>query len=450
MIMYGAVLGDMVGAPYEFDRGDKSKNFIMFNRNVHYTDDSVMTFAIADAILTVGIDSGEQSMKKSFVEKMQKWGNKYPDAGYGNRFIGWLRSYDPQPYNSWGNGSAMRVSSIGWLFDSIERTREVARWSAEVTHNHPEGIKGAEATAAAIYLARNGADKEEIKDYVVSNFDYDLSRTCNEIRPGYHHVESCMETVPEAITAFLEGKDFEDAIRTAVSLGGDCDTLTCITGGIAEAFYGIPKEMVWEVVKRLEDDMLSVLQRFNEQLGRDCEEPDREALPDQISFVIGDITTIQADAIVNAANNTLLGGGGVDGAIHRAAGPGLLEECITLNGCKTGQAKITKGYNLPARFVIHTVGPIYSGSDKDEKDLFDCYYNSLEVARENNLHSIAFPAISTGVYGYPKEDAAQISLKSIRTWFAKHEDYDMQVLIVSYSETDHEVYRKAAKFFLYS
>ena len=265
--MYGAILGDMVGAPYEFDRGSKSKDFEMFNPRVHFTDDSVMTFAIADAILKTGIDADEQTMKKSFVDCMQKWGNKYPNAGYGGRFSGWLRSCDPQPYNSWGNGSAMRVSPVGGLFDSMERTREVARWSAEVTHNHPEGVKGAEATAAAIFMARNGAGKAEIRDYVTANFGYDLSRTCDEIRPGYHHVESCMETVPEAIIAFLEGKDFEDAVRTAVSLGGDCDTLTCITGSIAEAFFGIPGEMVREVERRLDEEMLQVLERFREKIG---------------------------------------------------------------------------------------------------------------------------------------------------------------------------------------
>ena len=266
--MYGAILGDMVGAPYEFDRGNKSKDFEMFNRDVHFTDDSVMTFAIADAILKAGVDADEQTMKDSFAACMQKWGNKYPHAGYGGRFAGWLRSRDPQPYNSWGNGSAMRVSPVGWLFDTMERTREVAGWSAEVTHNHPEGVKGAEAVAAAIFMARTGSGKAEIRDYVIRNFGYNLSRTCDEIRPGYHHVESCMETVPEAITAFLEGNDFEGAIRTAVSLGGDCDTLTCITGSIAEAFFGIPAEMIQEVEKRLEDNMIKVLQRFNEKLGR--------------------------------------------------------------------------------------------------------------------------------------------------------------------------------------
>lgn len=160
----------------------------------------------------------------------------------------------------------MRVSSVGWLYDTIEETRRYAKLTAEVTHNHPEGIKGAEATASAIFLARNGASKDEIKAYIIQEFDYDLSRTCDEIRPTYHHVESCQETVPEAITAFLEGNDFEDVIRTAVSLGGDCDTLTCIAGAIAEAFYGVPEEMKEECRKRLPEDMIKVLDAFEQKM----------------------------------------------------------------------------------------------------------------------------------------------------------------------------------------
>lgn len=160
----------------------------------------------------------------------------------------------------------MRVSSVGWLFDTIEETRRYAKLTAEVTHNHPEGIKGAEATASAIFMARNGASKDEIRDYIIREFGYDLSRTCDQIRPTYHHVESCQETVPEAITAFLEGTDFEDVIRTAVSLGGDCDTLTCIAGAMAEAFYGIPDEMKEECRKRLPEDMLEVLDRFEQKM----------------------------------------------------------------------------------------------------------------------------------------------------------------------------------------
>ncbi len=266
--MFGAILGDMVGAPYEFDRGEKTKEFEFWNPRCQFTDDSVMTIAIADALIYAGTEATENEIKKAVIEAMQDWGHRYPNAGYGGRFRGWLKEKNPMPYKSWGNGSAMRVSAVGWLYDSMERTREVARWTAEVTHNHPEGIKGAEATASAIFLARNGADKDEIKHYVIDNFHYDLSRTCDEIRPSYHHVESCQETVPEAITAFLEGEDFEDVIRTAVSLGGDCDTLTCIAGGIAEAFYGIPMMMEAEVKLRLTDEMCRILDAFDELRGR--------------------------------------------------------------------------------------------------------------------------------------------------------------------------------------
>ncbi len=261
--MYGAILGDMIGAPYEFDRGNKTKDFPLFVRKSQFTDDSVMTIAVAEALLNMK-DGTQEEVRTAVIHSMQKWGRKYPNAGYGRKFYWWLRDDDPQPYNSWGNGSAMRVSSAGWLFDTLEKTRESARLTAEVTHNHPEGIKGAEATAAAVFMARTGSTKDEIKDYVIREFGYDLSRTCDEIRPGYHHVESCQQTVPEAVTAFLEGTDFEDVIRTAVSLGGDCDTLTCIAGGIGEAFYGVPEDMKEECRKRLPEDMLEVLDRFTE------------------------------------------------------------------------------------------------------------------------------------------------------------------------------------------
>ncbi len=260
--MLGAILGDMIGAPYEFDMGNKSKDFPLFSRYSCFTDDSVMTIAVAEALMnTMGED--DETIKKEVITSMQKWGRKYPNAGYGGMFRKWLRQSNPEPYGSFGNGSAMRVSSAGWLYDDIETTRKMAKLTAEVTHNHPEGIKGAEATASVIFLARNGKSKEEIKEYIIKEFGYDLSRTCDEIRPSYYHVETCQETVPEAITAFLEGKDFEDVVRTAVSLGGDCDTLTCIATGMAEAFYGIPNDIAENGRKRLESDMISVLDRFN-------------------------------------------------------------------------------------------------------------------------------------------------------------------------------------------
>ena len=259
--MYGAILGDIIGSPYEFDRGDKTKDFPLFNEDSTFTDDSVMTIAVADALLCEAKDP--ERIKTLLVYSMQRWGRKDPTAGYGGLFYRWLFTDDSQPYGSFGNGSAMRVSSVGWLYDSLEETREKARLTAEVTHNHPEGIKGAESVAAVIWLARNGKSKQEIREYVIKEFGYDLSRTCDEIRPGYHHVESCQQTVPEAITAFLEGESFEDVIRTAVSLGGDCDTLTCIAGSMAEAFYGVPEELKEECRKRITPDMKEVLDRFD-------------------------------------------------------------------------------------------------------------------------------------------------------------------------------------------
>ena len=260
--MYGAILGDMIGAPYEFDRGSKTKDFPLFCGCSQFTDDSVMTIAVAEALLDCRF-RGDDDIRAGLVGSMRKWGGKYPDAGYGGRFRRWLRAKDPEPYGSCGNGSAMRVSSAGWLFDTPEETRRMARLTAEVTHDHPEGIKGAEATASAIFLARTGRSKDGIRDYVVREFGYDLSRTCDEIRPTYCHNESCQKTVPEAITAFLEGTDLEDVIRTAVSLGGDCDTLACIAGSIAEAFYGVPERLKDECRSRLPKDMLDILCRFD-------------------------------------------------------------------------------------------------------------------------------------------------------------------------------------------
>lgn len=263
--MYGAILGDIIGSPYEFDRGSKTKNFPFFDRGASFTDDSVMTIAVAEALMKacdLGVIDDEQKTKDLIIDAMHDWGHRYPDAGYGGRFYYWLADNDREPYNSCGNGSAMRVAAAGWMFDDMETTRKVARWTSEVTHNHPEGVKGAEATAAAIFMARNGSKKEEVKDYIISEFGYDLSRTCDEIRPGYYHVETCQETVPEAITAFLEGYDFEDVIRTAVSLGGDCDTLTCIAGSIAEAFYGVPDQLKRECESRLTEDLLVVLKAW--------------------------------------------------------------------------------------------------------------------------------------------------------------------------------------------
>lgn len=265
--MYGAISGDMIGAPYEFDRGDKTKDFPLFSRYSQFTDDTVMTIAVAEALMDT-IGKSDEYIKAELVQSIKKWGRKYPGAGYGFRFDHWLHSEAVTPYGSYGNGSAMRASASGWLYSTLEETRHMARLTAEVTHNHPEGIKGAEATASAIYMSRLGRSKAEIKAYIIREFGYDLSRTCDEIRPGYRHVESCQKTVPEAITAFMEGNDFEDVIRTAVSLGGDCDTLTCIAGSMAEAFFGIPDFIKEECRKRLPTDMILICDRFYKTVER--------------------------------------------------------------------------------------------------------------------------------------------------------------------------------------
>ena len=260
--MYGAILGDMIGAPYEFGGSMKRKDFPLFIPGSRFTDDTVMTVAVAEALMNTRGKGGEEVLR-AVTDGMRSWGRRYPNAGYGGRFRAWLASPDPQPYHSWGNGSAMRVSSAGWLYETMEETRQAAARTAMVTHDHPEGIKGAEAVAAAVYLARTGAGKGEIRDYITGHFGYDLSRTCDEIRPDYIFDVSCQGTVPEAIIAFLEAEDFEDNLRTAVSLGGDCDTLTCISASIGEAFWGVPEALKEECRKRLPEDMLRVLDRFD-------------------------------------------------------------------------------------------------------------------------------------------------------------------------------------------
>ena len=250
-MILGAIAGDIIGSVYEFN-STKNVDFLLLSESSVYTDDTVMTVANADWLLSGDALKGV----------MLDYGNRYA-AGYGGWFMGWLWSKNPQPYNSWGNGSAMRVSPVGWAFDTLEETLVAAKQSAEVTHNHPEGIKGAQATAACIYWARKGKTKQQIKEYVEALFGYDLSRTCDEIRPTYEFEPSCQKTVPESIIAFLESTDFESAIRLAISLGGDADTMGAITGGIAEAFYGgVPENIRNEVLKRLPNEFIEVMQKF--------------------------------------------------------------------------------------------------------------------------------------------------------------------------------------------
>ncbi len=256
-ILLGTITGDIIGSVYESRRHSiKSIDFPLFSQYSRFTDDTVMTIAIAEWILT----------GNNLVEIMQKYGNKYPNAGYGRAFKEWLKAESPLSYNSWGNGSAMRVSPVGWAFETLEDTLEAAKASAEVTHNHPEGIKGAQAIAASIYLARTGKTKTEIKEFIEKTFGYNLHRTCEDIRPTYRFDSSCQGSVPESIIAFLESTDYESAVRLAVSMGGDADTMAAIAGSIAEAFYQeIPSYMIAEVNMRLPDEFKKVISQFSNQ-----------------------------------------------------------------------------------------------------------------------------------------------------------------------------------------
>lgn len=250
--MIGAIAGDIIGSIYEH-RPIKTKEFPLFQPLCRFTDDTVLTVAVADSIL-----SG-----RSYSEAILDMGRRYPRAGYGGSFMDWLFSNDPRPYNSWGNGSAMRVSPVGFAFSTEEEVLREARMTAEITHNHSEGIKGAQATALAVLLARKGRGKEDIRGEVMRRFGYDMSRTVAEIRPFYSFDISCQGTVPEAIIAFLDSESWEDAVRNAVSLGGDSDTLACITGGIAEAYYGgVPETVEEEVYNRLAPDLLETVKTF--------------------------------------------------------------------------------------------------------------------------------------------------------------------------------------------
>ena len=269
--MLGAMAGDVIGSPFEFN-SIKDTDFQLFSYKSHYTDDSVMTMAVAEWLL----DDTNHS-HQVLEEKMVKFGNMDSDAGYGGNFWRWLfypeklwRDGVRRPYNSFGNGSAMRVSTVGWFFDTLEETERVAEISASITHNHPEGIKGAQATAAAIFMARNGKSKEEIRNYISKRYGYELNRTCDQIRPSYRFEVSCQKSVPEAIIAFLDSTDYESTVRLAISLGGDSDTQACIAGGIAEAYYGMPDEIVTAMAKRIPPDYKTNILRLAETSAYRC------------------------------------------------------------------------------------------------------------------------------------------------------------------------------------
>ncbi len=253
--MLGAIIGDIIGSRYEFN-GIKTKDFELFPKNSDFTDDSVLTIATADAILN----------NKTYLKVYKNYPKNYPGRGYGISFYNWVRNEKVESYRSFGNGSAMRIAPVGWAFNTIDEVLEEAKKSAEITHSHPEGIKGAQAVASAIFLARTGISKKKIKDYIELNFEYDISRSVNKVRKNSVFNETCMVSVPEAIICFLESSSFEDAIRNAVSLGGDADTQACIAGAIAEAFYKeIPKEFKRKASTLLDKDLISTVKQFREK-----------------------------------------------------------------------------------------------------------------------------------------------------------------------------------------
>lgn len=265
--MLGAVVGDIIGSAYEHE-GIKTTDFPLFSEKSHFTDDTVMTLAAARSLMfcmrTRKDPVTEERFSRSFTWTMRSMGRQFPDAGYGRGFRAWLLSKEPHPYQSWGNASAMRVSPISWAFDDLETVERFAEITALPTHDHPEGIKGACSVAGAVFLARTGHSKDEIRAYITGKYGYDLSRSIDEIRPEYKYCSSCPGSLPEAFTAFLEGENFEDVIRKAVSLGGDADTLSAISGSIAEPFFGIPALTQVEAFEKLNHNLKYIVCKWEQ------------------------------------------------------------------------------------------------------------------------------------------------------------------------------------------
>lgn len=259
--MIGAIIGDIVGSRFEWNN-IKTKEFELFHKTCELTDDSIMSLAICDALLHAKPDKSD--LPAQAVKSMQRIGRPYPHCGYGGSFFRWMYSDNPQPYNSYGNGSAMRVSGCGYAANTVEEVATLSYAVTAVTHNHPEGIKGAEATAVAVFLARTGKSKQKIKEYITAHY-YPLHFTIDSIRSSYSYDVTCQGTVPQALEAFFESADFEDAIRNAISIGGDSDTLAAITGSVAEAYYGVPAPIRETAQSFIDAPLLNILQKFETQ-----------------------------------------------------------------------------------------------------------------------------------------------------------------------------------------
>ncbi len=267
--MYGAIIGDIIGSRFEFDNGQRTRDFDLFNDDCCFTDDTVMTVAVAQAILKGADVCSEIGAKYLFKKYARKWGLTYKGRGYGERFGSWLESswFKAKPYGSYGNGSAMRVSPCGWVETSLTNTSRLARLSAEITHNHPDAIKGAEATASAIFMAAGEYDTKDIRNYIEKEFGYDLSRTPDDIRPNYQFHVDCARSVPEALCCFLNANSYIDTIRNVMYIGGDTDTLGAIAGSVAEARWGIPASLIHKANEYLTEDILAVINKFYDLIG---------------------------------------------------------------------------------------------------------------------------------------------------------------------------------------
>ena len=385
--LIGAIAGDTIGSIYEFNN-IKRTDFELLQPSMNYTDDSLMTLAVADWLLQRRyVKDSLYDDERLLSDTMRRWAKQYPCpmGGYGGGFHRWLLSPSPKPYNSWGNGSAMRVSAVGYAANTMEEAMELAKRSAEVTHNHPEGIKGAQATAAAIFLARTGCSKTEIRDYVEQHFGYDLHRTCNSIRPNYKFEESCQGTVPEAMVAFFDSRNFESAMRLAVSLGGDSDTLACITGGIAAAFYNdIPQNIVDFVTNNLPTDLFAVVNNFCTQYGyKTLVKPTRHR-GDRITP--NHIRSLKPNEVFVFGSN-----------LAGAHGGGAARAALNHFGAIWGQGVGRQGQS----YAI----PTMQGGVETIKPFVDQF---IEYARENGQDRFLVTRIGCGIAGFTDEEIAPL------------------------------------------
>lgn len=379
--MLGAVIGDMVGSVYEF-ANTKRMDFPLFESGSDYTDDSVMSMAVAQWLLTDPLHTEEE-----LAAIMRRFSKEYPcpKGGYGSMFLGWLLDPYAKAYGSWGNGSAMRVSAVGWMFDTLEETERVAKISASVSHNHPEGIKGAQATAAAIFMARNGSSKEEIKNYIANRYGYDLDRSYESVHATYHWESSCQGTVPEAIIAFLASHDYESSIRMAVALGGDSDTLACINGGIAEAFYkDIPMEIRQAAIDRLPLEFINILIALHDR----C-----------LMLKYYDIQTFTPDYVSRLNDNEIF----VFGSnLHGLHGGGAAKTALDKFGANWGQGTGLQGQS----YAI----PTMQGGIETVKPYVDEFLDFAENHPE--LHFLV-TRIGCGIAGFSDADIAPLFIRAV-------------------------------------